>query len=141
MTDKKYPVKVEDADSYWVGSPAKQFYDSTPREGFAKELVDKRNEVEVLAEWACPDLSYEYDEYAVVRLHGTHAVLNTTGCSCPSPAETWDVLFEGSLTEVLEYLENEGDHPADFFYSREKEGCKILLTQLKDALKEEEQNK
>lgn len=35
--------------------------------------------------------SYEYDDVALLRLDGAYALASTSGCSCPSPNETWDV--------------------------------------------------
>lgn len=119
------PIKIDEDSWDWVCHP-----DSSQDSDFGKRLVAERSEVWVVAEWSCPDLSYEYDDYAVVRLGRRYAVLNTSGCSCPSPTETWGVLFEGTKAEVKQYLGEEGDHPADFFYSREKQGAKEMLAQM-----------
>lgn len=120
------PRKVE-ADNWceWVCHPA-SFQDSD----FGKQLVAERDKVLVVAEWSCPDLSYEYDDYAVVRLGRKYAVLNTSGCSCPSPTETWGILFEGTKTEVKDYLAKGGDHPADFYHDRERRAALEMLEQM-----------
>ena len=120
------PRKLEaESWSEWACSP-----DSSQNTEFGQRLIDERDKVWVVAEWTCPDLSYEYDDYAVVRLGRRYAVLNTSGCSCPSPTETWGILFEGTKAEVRKYLEAEGDHPADFYHDREKSACKEMLEQM-----------
>jgi hypothetical protein len=35
---------------------------------------------------------YSYDDYALVSLDGAFYLLNTSGCSCPSPSETWGIV-------------------------------------------------
>jgi hypothetical protein len=46
-------------------------------------------------------LSYEYDECAVVRYKGNLYLLQTSGCSCPSPTETWRVILGPYTKEDL----------------------------------------
>lgn len=56
-----------------------------------QRLIDRRSEVVVLGEVCDAEADYSYDDFALVRLDDDYYLLNTSGCSCPSPSETWSV--------------------------------------------------
>ena len=62
---------------------------SGPNAELYETLVRRRNDVLVHAEYSVPDLRFEYDELALIELDGMFYILQTSGCSCPSPSETW----------------------------------------------------
>jgi len=43
---------------------------------------------------------YEYDEFALVQIDGVFYLLQTIGCSCPSPSETWHVRHKGTIADI-----------------------------------------
>lgn len=47
--------------------------------------------------------AYEYDDVALLRLDGAYALATTSGCSCPSPNETWDVA-PTTLAEARQHI-------------------------------------
>lgn len=80
----------------WIASPDASV--QTEAEG---ELIKRRAEIEVITEGG-KDLSYEYDEFAVIKLDDRFYLLNTCGCSCPSPRETWTIqLGPTDLTSIV----------------------------------------
>jgi hypothetical protein len=85
---------------YWIGDPACDGIGEKER-----LFIDRRADVQLIA-GACADLSYEFDETAVCRLDGKFYVLNTSGCSCPSPSEKWGVAYGpiDTLAEVAKTI-------------------------------------
>ncbi len=70
-----------------------------------RHFVENHDRAETLAESSDPDASYDYDDYALALLDGRYYVFNTSGCSCPSPEETWGLCFVGDLPALLDYLD------------------------------------
>lgn len=62
----------------------------TSWEGLDAELMELREEAVVLAEVDVGE-DYEYDIRTLVATGSTWWVVTTSGCSCPSPSETWGV--------------------------------------------------
>lgn len=95
------------ADAYgigaWVGNDRRE--DKGPAE---KAIIDARanGKLFIHAFVEDEDACYSYDEMAVVSIGKDHYLLQTSGCSCPSPAETWEVVF-GPTTKsaVREFIE------------------------------------
>ena len=55
------------------------------------------------------EASYSYHDYALVRLHGEWYLLETAGCSCPSPSETWGVTRgPTTLGDIRRFIQEEG---------------------------------
>ncbi len=51
------------------------------------------------------EADYSFDDWALMRLaDGRWAVLNTRGCSCPSPREEWGVYVLGTAEEVCDWI-------------------------------------
>lgn len=104
--------------------------DASVTEDFERELVARRDEVFVVAESA-KDLDYDYDEFAVVRLGEVYALLNTCGCSCPSPTETWGECFHGTKDEVIQYLREAAQAASERDWGVEEETIMLdLLEQM-----------
>lgn len=55
----------------------------------SKKLIARRAELDVIGRVNDAEADYSYDDYALVRLGAKYYLLNTSGCSCPSPTETW----------------------------------------------------
>jgi hypothetical protein len=77
----------------WIGHPRCE----SQRE-VEKFLIEHREDIEVIAQIADQNADYSYDDWALicVPLKGRNRrdsfyLLNTSGCSCPSPSETWGV--------------------------------------------------
>lgn len=79
---------------------------------FERWMYDRRSEVDVITTGERDDLSYEYDDIAILHLDGRLGWATTSGCSCPSPSETWDVT-EVSLEEACDKL-IEMQAPSDY---------------------------
>lgn len=78
----------------------------TPDELFFCENGDR---AVTIAESSDPHSCYDYDDYALAELDGVYYVFNTSGCSCPSPSETWGLIFRGSKEELLTFLQWSAD--------------------------------
>lgn len=97
----------------------------TPDELFFCENSDR---AKVIAESSDPHSSYYYDDYALAELDGAYYAFNTSGCSCPSPDETWGLIFKGSRDELLAFLDSGGGSEAwnEFLREVEKGGIALL---------------
>lgn len=92
---------------FWVAHPdALSGRDvKSPEYAAMKYLVDRRSDIDVLGGVIDEDLSYEYDEFALIKLDGDFYLLETSGCSCPSPTETWGIVQgPASLSQIKECL-------------------------------------
>lgn len=55
-----------------------------------------------------PGADYDYDDLALLRREdGEWALVRTTGCSCPSPTETWGYVARGTLEDVARHIEED----------------------------------
>lgn len=87
-----------DKDSYdfrWVGHP--DGGDGARNE----DLIKNRSQIYVYGIVDDNDASYSYDSWALVRFKRKFYLLRTSGCSCPSPTETWGIQDEGKLSLML----------------------------------------
>lgn len=84
----------------WIAHPSGGSNDDASR-----KLVERRADILVLGEIEDENLSYEYDQFALISLDGEFYLLETSGCSCPDPTETWFVQ-EGpcSLSDIKEFM-------------------------------------
>ena len=73
-------------DFGWVAHPA-----AVANNELDKEMVANRYKLEIIGGVVDETLSYEYDEFAVVRYKRKLYLFETSGCSCPDPTETWSV--------------------------------------------------
>lgn len=75
----------------------------TSWEGLDAELMELRDAAAVLAEVDVGE-SYEYDIRTVVATGETWWLVTTSGCSCPSPSETWSVEQKATRIEMTERI-------------------------------------
>lgn len=90
----------------WVGS------ERCDRAGEAEKfLIEHRYTLNIIGGIEDPNADYNYDEYALVKLKGKYYLLNTSGCSCPSPSETWCVCFgpTKNLKSIYDFIKS-GDY-------------------------------
>lgn len=73
-----------------------------------QQLLDNRDAAQILCE-VHDGASYEYDDWALIQLNDTYYVVNTSGCSCPDPADTWYIVRAGTKQDiVLELMGSNG---------------------------------
>lgn len=102
MSLKLDPEKSDwDQEWSWVAHR-----DADPAEGsVAAALVKRRYDIEILGGITDDEASYSYDDWALCRLDGAYYLLSTSGCSCPSPSETWRVeIGPATLAEVRKHV-------------------------------------
>lgn len=68
-----------------------------------KLLIDNAADVKLLCEKS-DGRSYEYDDSALLEYNGVYYVMNTSGCSCPDPCETWGLEFQGTKEETIAWF-------------------------------------
>jgi hypothetical protein len=97
-----YPCKVKDSPFKWIGDPDGGVDDSD-----ADNLLKlRRDDLVVWGGADDPDASYSYDETALVSYDTDFYVVQTAGCSCPSPSETWGTSVVGSLGKIILWFTN-----------------------------------
>lgn len=78
----------------------------------SQELKDHRNEITVLWEIGDDDAGYSFDDWALIRYRKKLYLLETSGCSCPSPCEEWGIVVgPASAKEIRTYLKNQAEDP------------------------------
>ncbi len=100
LDDSGWPAKSEDYNLAWVANPRCE----CKREN-EQLLIDRRADLIYIAGVDDPTACYSYDEAAVVKLDNEYFLLQTSGCSCPSPSETWGVVVRGTLEDVRSAIE------------------------------------
>lgn len=91
-----------------------------PEDSLGSKLVNRRYEIEILGGISDRDASYSYDDWALCRLDGDHYLLATSGCSCPSPSETWHVeIGPCSLSDIRDHVT--GGHYAGYTVPKKQE--------------------
>jgi hypothetical protein len=65
--------------------------DALPTDALGMALVERRADIEVLGYITDAEADYSFHDFAFIRLDGQWYVLETSGCSCPSPAEEWQI--------------------------------------------------
>lgn len=71
-------------------------------------FLDSRDDAITLVETSDPDGSYSYDDWALCEIRGTFWVFSTSGCSCPSPDETWTLETHGTRDDVIAFFNGPG---------------------------------
>lgn len=85
----------------YLGYGARDFGTLTDAE---RMFVAGRDRAVTIAESEDPHADYSYDDWALCKLDGLFYAFNTSGCSCPSPSETWTLVKHGTLEEMLDWL-------------------------------------
>lgn len=89
-------------DGDWIGHPDGAESDEE------KRLVAHRKDLVVYGLVADAEADYSYHDYALVSLGAEFYLLETSGCSCPSPTETWSITFGPlSLDRLVEEFESD----------------------------------
>lgn len=71
------------------------------------ELVKRRYEIEIIGGVVDQEASYSYDEMALCKLGNDYYLLSTSGCSCPSPSETWGIeIGPTTLSEIKQHIQS-----------------------------------
>lgn len=90
-----------DQEFWWVAHPDGASTDAQ------FDLVKRRYELEIIGGVQDKDASYSYDDWALCRLGNKYYLLSTSGCSCPSPAETWRIeIGPTSLKKIKTHVES-----------------------------------
>lgn len=92
-------------DADWIANPRCE--DASDAE---KKLIDNRADILVYAEISDDEADYSYDDFALVRLGDDWYLLQTSGCSCPSPSETWGVDIGPATLEEVKKFVMEGEY-------------------------------
>lgn len=84
----------------WVAHP-----DCTKPSEEENKLIGNRGNILVIGEVADANASWSYDDWAIILFDKKYYLLNTSGCSCPSPTETWGIVFgPSSLRDLEEHI-------------------------------------
>jgi len=118
-TEKKY---AKDHD--WVGSYTTNVGDDE------RVLCENRDKVQIVAEASDDSLSWEFDYLAVAYLRGHgYFICQATGCSCPSPSETWGVVKRFKTRKAVMKAIEDGEYQG---YTLPSYAIEDLRTQLLD---------
>ena len=107
MTPFKLKDEKEDGYSefYWIAHPNR-----SPNNKLEQKLVKNRYQLEIYGGVSDPEAHYSYDDVALVRLDNDYYLLRTSGCSCPSPSETWWIeKGPSTLDEIKKHVVNNVD--------------------------------
>ena len=125
------PYKVE-GDYNWIASERCE----NARE-VEQHLIENKDKIEVFGEISDDEASYSYDDWALIRLDGKFYLLQTSGCSCPSPSETWGVAVGPvTLAEVRTHIET-GDYSGYTLPKKQEEDFKQMFDDAEEYLKGE----
>lgn len=123
------PTKGDyDQDCYWVGHP-----EGGDGDDVSRDLIAHRYEIEILGEVTDDEASYSYDDWALCELRGQYYLLATSGCSCPSPSETWRVEKGPATLEEIRRHITEGDYAG---YTMPKRQLSDFLAVIDTAIQE-----
>lgn len=120
-------------DWYWVAHP-----DARPTDPVEKELVKHRYELEIIGGILDKDASYSYDDWALVEWKGNYYLFSTSGCSCPSPSETWRVEMGPITLEGIEKRLAKGEYAG---YTVPGKQMDEFLALIQQAKKERDESK
>lgn len=82
--------KLSDFDEYSYNWIASNQY-GVGNDGEEKILCDNRDKILLIGTIDDDEASYSYDDWALIKLKNKYYLLATSGCSCPSPSETWRI--------------------------------------------------
>lgn len=122
------PMKLKPIDPHWIGHP------DCEQDGDAVRYIkEHRAELEVYGEIADDDACYSYDNFALVKAPNGWYLLQTSGCSCPSPRETWRVeIGPATPAEIEEFVR--GGHYDGYTLPKEQEVDFVaLIASLKEV--------
>lgn len=101
MDEQRFPMPgalLDDGD--WVAHPGCEFPGDRER-----ELIENRKDLIIYGYIEDAEANYSYHDFALVSLYENYYLLSTSGCSCPSPSETWGIdMGPGTLPDLLKTL-------------------------------------
>lgn len=99
------PKKNYASDHSWVGSYSGNIGDDE------RLLCDNASKVEILAEVSDPNQGWDFDVMAVCFLRGHgYFICQASGCSCPSPSETWGVVHRYKTKRAVMKAIEDGEY-------------------------------
>lgn len=114
-----------DQEFGWVAHPDGAY--GCRIDGLDKQLVDHRYELDILGGVTDDEASYSYDNWALVRWKGDLYLFRTSGCSCPSPTETWVVEIGPATKEEIKAKLQSGDYAGYTMPNRQMKDFMELL--------------
>lgn len=90
----------------WPGHPDA---DKTRPNVVEKSLMEEPEAWQLLKVTDDPDADYSYDSLALLvrGRDGLYALIRTSGCSCPSPTETWGEVASGNILDIVNAIDIE----------------------------------
>jgi hypothetical protein len=88
----KLNPRDEYGEFYWVAHPdgiGGGYNGNTKEIDTESMLVSRRYDLEIIGGIHDEEANYSYDDWVLCELDGRYYLLATSGCSCPSPSETW----------------------------------------------------
>ena len=114
---------------WWVGHPDAPYYPcDNPRSYIETMLVKRRYEIEIIGGVQDEEASYSYDDWALCKLDGQYYLLSTSGCSCPSPSETWRLEIGPATLGEIERHVRYGDYDGYTVPKRQEDDFLKLLS-------------
>lgn len=104
-------IRVPESGEY-LGYGSRDFGNLTDDE---KHFAANHARAVTIAESEDPHADYSYDDWALCELDGLYYAFNTSGCSCPSPSETWELMFKGDRESLLNWLATPINYNAEPF--------------------------
>jgi hypothetical protein len=105
MSKEIGPFKLDPEKDYWD-----QTFGWVGHPNGGDDFADRRKDMTVIGGITDDEASYSYDDWALVLLDGQYYLFSTSGCSCPSPSETWRVeKGPATLQEIREHV-NSGNY-------------------------------
>ncbi len=106
----------------WVGSDDCQSAGDAER-----ELIANRYKLEIIGGIVDKEADYSYDDWALVRFKRKYYLVATSGCSCPSPSETWRVeAGPATLAQIRKHIVD-GDYAGYTMPKRQLDDFLALL--------------
>jgi hypothetical protein len=113
----------------WVAHPegTGSYYGRSDLDNIEKEVVARRYELDIIGGISDNDASYSYDDWALAKLDGKYYLFSTSGCSCPSPTETWRIeIGPATLAQVRKHV-LDGDYDGYTMPKKQMEDFVALL--------------
>lgn len=86
----------------WPGHPDCERPSTAEQEIIAARAAGKLRLIGMIED---DNASWSYDDFALVRVEESYYLLNSSGCSCPSPSETWNVeIGPAALADIRKHL-------------------------------------
>jgi hypothetical protein len=84
----------------WVAHPDRRHEKSL--DDAEKVIVENRYKLEIIGGVSDNEADYSYNDWALCKLKNKYYLLSTSGCSCPSPKETWYIEIGPTTLKQIE---------------------------------------